>query len=219
MEKIRVLVADDETVTRHGIMRIIGSEDDIEVVGDAPNGEAAVVAAKHRQPHVVLMDVNMPKMDGIEATRQIVEALPECSVVMLTVLEDDRSVFDAVNAGAGGYVLKSAPPEDVLTAIRTVAAGGGYLPPSRAAKVMAEFARVNQLRRDGKEVFGELSRRETEILCLIGEGMRNRDIANELYISEKTVKNHVSSILAKLGVNDRIEAALLAVRYGLTDSA
>ncbi len=218
MPKIRVLVVDDETMLRHAMVSLLNLEEDIDAVGDAANGEAAIVAAEARKPDVILMDINMPKMDGIDATRRIAEEMPECAVVMLTVLDDDKSVFEAVKAGARGYVIKSAPPAEVVEAIRVVARGGGYLSPSRAVVVMQEFARVNRLRAHGKEVFAELSKREMEILALLGKGMRNREVAEELFISEKTVKNHVSSILAKLNVTDRIEAALLAVRYGLTET-
>jgi len=217
MARIRLLIAEDETLVRHALAQLLGAEADIEVVGQAPNGEAAVVAAQAQQPDVVLMDINMPKLDGISATRQIVQELPACAVVMLTVLDNDDSLFEAVKAGARGYVLKDAPPEEVLAAIRAAAAGEGFLGPALVSRVMSEFARISRLRAAAKEVFAELTRREMEILELLGKGMRNRDIAATLYLSEKTVKNHVSAILAKLHVNDRTEAALLAAKHGLAD--
>ena len=214
---MRVLLADDHALFRAGLASLLKAWG-FEVVGQAGNGEEAIARARELHPDLIFMDINMPKMDGIDATRRIAEEMPECAVVMLTVLDDDKSVFEAVKAGARGYVIKSAPPAEVVEAIRVVARGGGYLSPSRAVVVMQEFARVNRLRAHGKEVFAELSKREMEILALLGKGMRNREVAEELFISEKTVKNHVSSILAKLNVTDRIEAALLAVRYGLTDT-
>jgi DNA-binding NarL/FixJ family response regulator len=219
MTKIRLLIAEDETLIRHALAQMLGAEADIEVVGQAPNGEAAVVAAQTQRPDVVLMDINMPKLDGIAATRQIAQDCPECAVVMVTVLDDDDSLFEAVKAGANGYVLKDAPPEEVLAAVRAAAVGEGFLGPSLVSRVMGEFARISRLRAAAKEVFAELTRREMEVLELLGKGMRNRDIASTLYLSEKTVKNHVSAILAKLHVNDRTEAALLAAKHGLADPA
>jgi len=217
LAKIRLLIAEDETLVRHALAQLLDAEPDLEVVGQAPNGEAAVIAAQVQQPDVILMDINMPKLDGIAAARQIIQGRPESAVVMLTVLDDDDSVFEAVKAGARGYVLKDAPLEEVLAAIRAAAGGEGFLGPSLVGKVMSEFARISRLRAAAKEVFAELSRREMEVLELLGKGMRNREIAAALYISEKTVKNHISSILAKLQVNDRTEAALLAAKHGLSD--
>jgi DNA-binding NarL/FixJ family response regulator len=217
MAKIRLLIAEDETLVRHALAQLLAAEHDIEVVGQAPNGEAAVIAAQTQQPDVILMDINMPKLDGIAATRRIAQETPGCAVVMLTVLDDDDSVFEAIKAGARGYVLKDAPPEEVLIAIRAAASGEGFLGAPLVARVMGEFARISRLRAAAKEVFAELTRREMEVLELVGKGMRNREIAGTLYISEKTVKNHISAILAKLQVNDRTEAALLAAKHGLSD--
>jgi DNA-binding NarL/FixJ family response regulator len=217
MAKIRLLIAEDETLVRHALAQLLAAEDDIEVVGQAPNGEAAVIAAQAQQPDVILMDINMPKLDGIAATRRIAQETPNCAVIMLTVLDDDDSLFEAIKAGARGYVLKDAPPEEVQIAIRAAANGEAFLGAPLIARVMGEFARISRLRAAAKEVFAELSRREMEVLELLGKGMRNREIAGTLYISEKTVKNHISAILAKLQVNDRTEAALLAAKHGLSD--
>jgi DNA-binding NarL/FixJ family response regulator len=217
MDKIRLLIAEDETVVRHALAQLLGAEDDIDCVAQAPNGEAAVVLARDYKPDIILMDINMPKMDGIAATRQIKQEVPECAVVVLTVRDDDQAIFEAIKAGALGYVLKDAPPERTVEAIRAAARGEGWLHASVVGRVMDEFARISGLRAAAKEVFAELTRREMEILELLGQGLRNRDIAGKLYISEKTVKNHVSSILAKLHVNDRTEAAVLAARHGLAD--
>lgn len=217
MARIRLLVAEDETVVRYALAQLLGAEEDIEVVAEAPNGEAAVVLARDREPDVILMDLQMPKMDGITATRQIREELPGCAVVVLTNYHDDEHVFEAIKAGASGYVLKSAPPEETLEAIRAAARGEGFLQASLVSRVLDEFSRVSRMREAAKEVFAELTRREMEVLEQLGQGLRNREIAERLFISEKTVKNHISSIFAKLQVNDRTEAALLAARHGLTD--
>ncbi len=217
MDRIRLVVAEDETVVRYAISQLLDAEADIEVVAQAANGEAAVVLARERRADVVLMDLQMPKMDGIAATRQIRQEQPECAVVVLTVHEDDEHVFEALKAGASGYVLKDAPPAQTLEAIRAAARGEAFLPPALVSRVLAEFGRISRARAAAREVFAQLTRRELEILGLLGQGLRNREIAAGLYISEKTVKNHVSNILSKLQVNDRTEAALLADRHGLTD--
>jgi len=217
MPPIRLLIAEDETIVRHALAQLLGREEDLQVVAEAPNGEAALVWARERRPDVVLMDVGMPKLDGVAAARAIRAELPECAVVMLTVHDDDATVFNAIKAGAIGYVLKDAPPEEMLEAVRAAARGEGYLSPSLVSNILDEFARMGRLRAAAKEVFAALTRREMEILELLGQGLRNRDIAARLYLSEKTVKNHISSILAKLHVNDRTEAALLASRHGVGD--
>ncbi len=217
MAKIRLLIAEDETVVRHALAQILAAEADIDPVAQAPNGEAAVILARDHKPDVILMDINMPKMDGIAATRQIKQEVPECAIVVLTIRDDDQAIFEAIKAGALGYVLKDAPPEETVEAIRAAARGEGWLHHSLVGRVMDEFSRISGLRAAAKEIFAELTRREMEILELLGQGLRNRDIAGKLYISEKTVKNHVSSILAKLHVNDRTEAATLAARHGLAD--
>jgi len=218
MATIRLVIAEDETVVRHALARLLATEDDIEVVEQAANGEAALRLAREHRPDVVLMDIKMPKMDGIDATRQIKDELPNCAIVILTVYQDNENVFRAIKAGATGYVLKDAPPEQTVEAIRAAARGEGYLHASLVSRVLAEFSRISQLRAAAKEVFADLTRREMEVLELLGNGLRNREIAERLYISEKTVKNHISSILSKLQVNDRTEAALLAARHGLTDT-
>lgn len=217
MAKTRLLIAEDETVVRYALAQLLAAEDDIQVVGEAADGGEAVVLARQRQPDVVLMDLSMPKMDGIAATRKIKEETPECAVVVLTIHSGDDKVFDAIKAGASGYVLKDSPAEQTVEAIRAAARGEGFLHPSLVSKVMDEFARISRLRAAAKEVFKELTRRELEVLELLGKGLKNREIAEQLHISEKTVKNHVSNIFFKLHVNDRTQAALLAARHGLTD--
>ena len=218
MATIKLLIAEDETVVRVALARLLAAEKDIEVVAQAADGEAAVTLARQFKPHVMLTDLAMPRKDGIAATRQIKQEIPECAVVVLTIHHDDDHLFAAIKAGASGYVLKDAPPERTLEAIRSAARGEGFLGSSLVGRVLEEFARVSRLRAAAKEVFAELTRREMEVLELLGKGLRNKDIAGRLFLSEKTVKNHISSIFMKLQVNDRTEAALLAARHGLTDS-
>jgi len=214
---IRVLVVDDETVLRCALSRLLGLEPDIEVVGQAANGEAAVKLALELEPDVVLTDIEMPKADGIQATRRILSELPRCGIVILTVHDDDESLFQALKAGARGYLLKDSPPEQAAAAIRAVAAGDSVLHTGLVRRVLDEFARISRHRDSAREVFAELTRRELEVLELLGQGRRNREIAEQLFISEKTVKNHISSILAKLNVNDRTEAAVIATAHGLAN--
>lgn len=218
MAKIKLLIAEDETVVRVALARLLAAEKDIEVVAQAADGEAAVTLARQFKPDVMLTDLGMPRKDGIAAARQIKQEIPGCAVVVLTIHHDDDHLFAAIKAGASGYVLKDAPPERTLEAIRSAARGEGFLGPSLVGRVLEEFARVSRLRAAAKEVFAELTRREMEVLELLGKGLRNKDIAARLFLSEKTVKNHISSIFMKLQVNDRTEAALLAARHGLTDS-
>jgi two-component system NarL family response regulator len=218
MPKIRLLIAEDETVVRMALAQLLTAATDIEVVAQAANGEIAVDLARRLKPDVVLSDLAMPKMDGIAAIRQIKLETPQCAVVVLTIHHDDDHLFAAIKAGASGYVLKEAPPEQTVAAIRAAARGEGFLGPSLVGRVLEEFARVGRLRAAAKEVFAELTRREMEVLELLGKGLRNKDIAERLFLSEKTVKNHISSIFTKLQVNDRTEAALLAAKHGLTDS-
>ena len=211
MARIRVLIADDHAVVRQGLRTFLELQDDIEVMGDACDGEEAVAAALDGRPDVVIMDLVMPGLDGIEATRRILRERPATRVIALTSFLDDEKVLPAVRAGAAGYLLKDVEPEQLVRAIRTVHGGEALLHPAATATVMRELA-------DHAEPADEadlgLTGREREVLALVARGLPNKVIARELGIAEKTVKTHVSSILAKLGVTDRTQAALLAVRRG-----
>jgi NarL family two-component system response regulator LiaR len=200
---IRVLLADDHAVVRQGLRTFLDLQDDIEVVAEAADGEEALEAAERLAPDVVLIDLVMPKLDGIEAIRRLRERSPEIRAIVLSSFVDDDKLFPAIRAGAAGYLLKDVQPQDLVEAIRTVNGGGALLHPQVAARLLEEMTE------------DPLTPREREVLALIGRGMPNKIIARELTLSEKTVKAHVSSILAKLGVTDRTQAALYAVREGL----
>ena len=213
---IRLLIAEDERLTRENLARLLAMEDDIEIVGTAADGEEAIGLARTRAPHVVLTDIQMPRANGIEVTRTVRQEMPKVGVVVLTIYHDDANVFAAIKAGASAYVLKDGPLEETIAAVRAVARGEGMLHPSIAARVIAEFQRVSaKVAPPQDDRFTELTDREVEILKTLATGKRNKEIADQLFIAEKTVKNHVSSILWKLQVNSRSEAALLAAKQGL----
>jgi NarL family two-component system response regulator LiaR len=212
---IRVLIADDHAVVRQGLRTFLELQDDIEVVGDACDGEEAVVAALDGRPDVVLMDLMMPGVDGIEATRRILRERPATRVIALTSFLDDDKVLPAVRAGAAGYLLKDVEPGELVRAIHTVNDGEPLLHPAVTARVMRELSEGDE---PAAAADGGLTAREREVLALVARGLPNKLIARELGIAEKTVKTHVSSILAKLGVSDRTQAALLAVRRGWVES-
>ena len=204
---IRVLIADDHAVVRQGLRTFLSLQEDIEVVGEAATGAAAVAEAERLAPDVVLVDLVMPQMDGVEAIRQLRERAPAARAIVLSSFIDDDRLFPVVRAGAAGYLLKDIQPAELVDAIRTVHGGGALLHPRVAARLLSEVA-------------GDpLTPREREVLALLGRGMANKVIARELGMAEKTVKAHVSSILAKLGVSDRTQAALYAVRAGLVPPA
>jgi DNA-binding NarL/FixJ family response regulator len=215
VEKIRVLIAEDEALTRELLARLIGMEPDIEVVGQAPNGKVAIGLCRKLLPDVVLTDIRMPDMDGIQATKAIKTEMPSIQVVILTIHHDDANVFEAIKAGARGYVLKESPPEQTVEAIRAVARGEALLHSSIASRVIGEFNRLTEQHDADLRLYTQLTDREREVLKLLAQGKRNREIAEELFIAEKTVKNHVSNILWKLECNDRTQAALFAARVKL----
>ncbi|HHS96527.1 MAG TPA: response regulator transcription factor [Chloroflexi bacterium] len=215
-ETIRVLLVDDQRLMREGLRTLLELEPDLEVVGEAGDGEASLEAYAALRPDVVLMDVRMPGMDGVEATRRLRERWPEARVIILTTFDDDAYVFEGLRAGALGYLLKDVSGEELAEAVRTVAAGGALIQPSVARKVVAEFARLAPPARSAEEGLPEpLSEREQEILQLLARGLTNREIATRLHLAEGTVKNYVTSILQKLGVRDRTQAALRARELGL----
>lgn len=216
MTPIRILLVDDQALFREGLRTLLSVQADFQVVGEAANGEEAVRLAASLRPTVVLMDLRMPVLDGVAATRCLSAACPDCRVIVLTTFDDDEYVFEGLRAGAAGYLLKDVPAEKLYEAIRAAARGESFLQPSVAAKVVAEFARLaEQAQRRPSPLIEPLSEREIEILRLVADGASNKEIASRLVIAEGTVKNHVTSILGKLGVRDRTQAALRARELGL----
>jgi DNA-binding NarL/FixJ family response regulator len=210
---IRILIADDHGVVREGLRAVLGPEPDMEVVGEAAAGKEVVEIAAELRPDVILMDIQMPGMNGIEAARRILEANQEVGVVVLTMFEDDDSVFSAMRAGARGYVLKGAPPSQILKVLRAVAGGEAYFGPEIARRLMDFFSAPKPA--SPEETFPELSAREVEILDLIAQGHSNAKIAGRLFLSPKTVGNHISHIFTKLQVADRAHAIIRAREAGL----
>jgi len=213
---IRILIVDDQSLFRAGLHTLLDVQPEFEVVGEAENGEEALRLAVQLQPAVVLMDLRMPVMDGAAATRHLHELLPGCHVLVLTTFDDDEDVFEGLRAGAVGYLLKDASSDKLFEAIRSAARGEYFLQPSITSKVMAEFARLSrEARRQPEGLLEPLSEREMEILRLLAQGLSNRVIAGQLVIAEGTVKNHVTSILAKMDARDRLQAVLKAKSLGL----
>jgi two-component system NarL family response regulator len=210
-EPIRVLVADDHELFRRGLRMVLEAEGDIRVVDEAGDGQAAVTKVGELAPDVVLMDVRMPHMDGLEATRQIREAFPTTRIIVLTVSDEEDDLFNAVKAGANGYLLKEVSIEEVADAVRAVAGGQSLLSPGMAAKLMTEFASVGAPPEQLEAVSTRLSDQELEVLKRVAAGLSNGAIAGELGVSESAVRNHVANILAKLQFRARVEAAIVAV--------
>jgi DNA-binding NarL/FixJ family response regulator len=212
-----VLIADDQALVRAGFRMILEAEQDIEVVGEAADGGAAVAEARRLHPDVVLMDVRMPDVDGIEATRRLLsDAGTDAKVVMLTTFDMDEYVYDALRAGASGFLLKDVPPEQLVAGIRAVASGDALLAPSVTRRVIEEFVRrpPDSVRTAPPEI-AELTARELEVLKLMARGLANAEIAKELFISETTVKTHVAHVLMKLNLRDRVQAVVFAYESGL----
>ncbi len=214
---IRILLVDDQALFREGLHTLLSVHDDLEVVGEAGNGQEAIEAVAKLNPDVVLMDLRMPVLNGVAATRQITQSTATSRVIVLTTFDDDEYVFDGLRAGAVGYLLKDVPSAKLVEAIRAAARGESFLQPSVAAKVVAEFSRLTGVGTavPQQELVEPLSERELEILAVLAGGASNREIANQLFITEGTVKNHVTNILGKLGVRDRTQAALKAKEMGL----
>jgi DNA-binding NarL/FixJ family response regulator len=216
-EIIKILLVDDQSLFRDALGTLFSIEEGFDVVGNASNGEEALRLSLKYQPDVVLMDLRMPVMDGVVATQRLHEQLPKIKVIVLTTFDDDEAIFDGLRAGAVGYLLKDVTKENLFSSIRSAARGEYSLSPAITAKVIAEFSRISKPRSKMDTGTTEnLSKRELEILHLIALGIGNKEIADRLVISEGTVKNHVSSILKKLNVNDRLQAVLKAKETGLT---
>ena len=212
---IRVLVVDDQTMVRAGFHLLLADEPDIEVVAEASNGREAVAQAARFRPDVILMDIRMPEMDGLEATRRILATDTDARVLVLTTFDLDDYVFEALRAGASGFVLKDEPPEQLLGAVRTIAAGEALLSPSVTRRVIKRFATVR--RQAPPAAVADLTPRELEVLRLITRGLSNAEIGAELFISDTTVKTHVTRLLQKLDLRDRAQAIVLAYQTGLFD--
>jgi DNA-binding NarL/FixJ family response regulator len=217
-EPIRVLVVDDHALFRRGLQMVLEQEDDIEVVGEAGDGAEAVERATDSMPDIVLMDVRMPKRGGIDACTSIKDAVPSAKIIMLTISDEEADLYDAIKAGASGYLLKEISIEEVAAAIRAVNEGQSLISPSMASKLLTEFASMIKRTDDRQQVpTPRLTDREMEVLKLVAKGLNNRDIAKQLFISENTVKNHIRNILEKLQLHSRMEAVVYAVREKLLE--
>lgn len=213
---LRVLVVDDQSLVRRGFAMVLGHEDDIEVVAEAGTGLEAITAAREHQPDIVLMDIRMPELDGLEATARILaEGSDTTRVIILTTFDPDEYVYRALHAGASGFVLKDIPPEELVAAVRTVAAGGAMLTPAITRRLIGRFAGQLGAESDFAERLERLTAREREVLEALADGKSNVEIADTLHIGSATVKSHVSSLLSKLGLRDRAQAVVFAYECGL----
>ena len=210
---MKVIICDDQATVRDGLVMLLKLEPDIEVVGTSGDGAEAVDMVGDKRPDLILMDLKMPVMNGVEATRQIRAKHPEVKILVLTTYADDEWVFDAIQAGASGYLLKDTPREELIKAVRGTVTGKTYVDPSIAGKVLQQMS--SHQTQPASLITSKLTQREIEVLRLIARGLSNTDIADRLFLSDGTVRNHVSSILAKLGVSDRTQAAVIAIQHGL----
>ena len=217
-EKLRVIIVDDHVLFRRGLEMVLENENDIEVVGEATDGQQAVDKTSELMPDVVLMDVRMPRRSGIEATQRIKELMPHVKIVVLTNSDEEADLYEAIKAGASGYLLKEISSEEVADAIRSVVQGHSRISPAMASKLLTEFQAMSK-RTDDRQPLAppKLTERELQILRLVAKGLGNRDIAQQLFISENTVKNHIRNILEKLQLHSRMEAVIYAVREKLFD--
>jgi DNA-binding NarL/FixJ family response regulator len=213
---MKVIICDDQEIVRDGLELLLKLEKDILIVGVASDGAEAVELVKRQKPDLILMDIKMPIMNGVEATREIKSICPEAKVLVLTTYSTEEWVLDAIRAGASGYLLKDSTREEVLKAIRGTAEGKAYIDPSVANKVLSGIS--SNKKKASTLITGKLTQRETEVLSLLARGLSNEDIAKQLFLSEGTVRNHIGSIVDKLGVADRTQAALLALHHGLDES-
>jgi DNA-binding NarL/FixJ family response regulator len=212
-ERLRVMVVDDHALFRRGLEMVLSGEPDLDLVGEASDGQEAIEKSQELMPDVVLMDVRMPRRSGIEATAQIRDLLPHVKILMLTISDEESDLYDAIKAGASGYLLKEIPIEEVADAIRSVWAGQSRISPSMASKLLNEFAAMSKATDERPPMPApRLTDREMEVLRLVAQGLNNRDIAKQLFISENTVKNHIRNILEKLHLHSRMEAVVYAVR-------
>lgn len=214
MTKIKLMIADDHKLFREGIKALLAVTDDIEIIGEAEDGEAALKKSRELEPDVILMDINMPGLNGIRATEQILAQFPQIRIIMLTMLEDDASIFHAMRAGARGYLLKGADPQEVLSVIRAVADGQALFGPAIATRLMQYFKELSAKPAVPGTPFPELTERELEILRLISQGLNNQEIARKLVLSHKTIRNHITNIFSKLQVADRAQAIVRAREAG-----
>jgi len=212
---IRVLIVDDQVLFREGLKTLLETHDDVEVIAVAGNGSEALELAAVKRPDVTLMDLNMPVMNGVEATREMLVREADAKVLVLTTFDDDERIFEALKSGAKGYLLKDTPSAQLVEALRTVMRGESYLQPSIASKVVAELNRLSAPKAKSATLVEPLSHREEEVLRALAGGMSNKEIGSQLHLAEGTVKNHVSNILGKLGVLDRTQAALKARDLGM----
>jgi len=217
-DPIRVVIADDHVLYRRGLQMVVSQDDDIEIVGEAGDGKEAVDRTVELLPDVVLMDVRMPHTSGIQACQTIKALVPSTKIIMLTMSDEESDLYEAVKAGANGYLLKDVPGEEIAAGIRAVASGQSLISPSMASKLLTEFASMIKKSEERPQLpVPRLTERELEVLKLVARGMANRDIAKELFISENTVKNHVRNILEKLQLHSRMEAVVYAVREKILD--
>jgi DNA-binding NarL/FixJ family response regulator len=215
-EPVRVLVVDDQELFRRGLIMLLGSDSDIEVVGEAADGITATDLAVKTAPDVILLDVRMPRRTGVEACRAIKEAVPSAKIIMLTVSDEEADLYESVKNGASGYLLKDSSIEEVAQAVRVVNEGQSLISPSMAVKLIDEFKQMSKPEREQGPAL-RLTERELEVLRLVAKGLNNREVAKELFISENTVKNHVRNILEKLQLHSRMEAVMYAMREKLLD--
>lgn len=215
--KIRILIVDDQALFREGLKTLLSVQPDFEVVGEAENGEEALRLALSQHPQVALMDLRMPVMDGVTATRRLQQELPDCKVIVLTTFDDDENVFEGLKSGAVGFLLKDVSSDKLFEAVRAAARGDYFLQPSITAKVVAEFSRLSTtaVPRPAAQLINPLSSREMEVLQLVAQGASNKEIGQTLFIAEGTVKNHLTSIFSKLEVTERMKAVLKAQELGL----
>ncbi|MFC8502970.1 response regulator [Pedococcus sp. NPDC057267] len=219
VDPIRVVIADDHVLYRRGLQMVVSQDDDIEIVGEASDGKEAVDRTVELLPDVVLMDVRMPHTSGIEACQKIKSQVPSTKIIMLTMSDEESDLYEAVKAGANGYLLKDVPGEEIADGVRAVHNGDSLISPSMASKLLAEFALMSRRQGERPSAVGapRLTERELEVLRLVARGLANKEIAHDLFISENTVKNHVRNILEKLQLHSRMEAAMYAVRENLLE--